>query len=194
MKDSRRCLFNGLALLSLLLCVVTIGLWMRSYWRQDAMPFLARPSSTCFLADWRGHVELTRQYVAPAMPSGWGASTSTYGYVGNFRQGGGVRGGASCDPHLIAPDEFYFGHTVGLGYTTISPSQIVLGFQIWAAPFWLIVLVFATLPIFVAVRQLRASRRSIRGLCSSCGYDLRATPDRCPECGTIPPQREIISN
>jgi hypothetical protein len=39
-------------------------------------------------------------------------------------------------------------------------------------------------------RRRRAQRRKARGLCPDCGYDLRASAERCPECGHV---RRLLS-
>ena len=60
-----------------------------------------------------------------------------------------------------------------------------------AVPLWAIALSTALPPYLVAraiMRQRRERRRlhAEARLCQRCGYDLRATPQRCPECGTVP--------
>jgi len=46
---------------------------------------------------------------------------------------------------------------------------------------------------FVMIRRGHDRLERI-GHCTNCGYDLCATPDRCPECGTVPAKEKIISN
>jgi hypothetical protein len=57
--------------------------------------------------------------------------------------------------------------------------------RVYAVPWWCIAILTAMLPTFALLRWRSIRRRHRTGLCMHCGYDLRATPDRCPECGTV---------
>jgi hypothetical protein len=53
-------------------------------------------------------------------------------------------------------------------------------------PLWALGGLFA-LSYWALVRpMMMADRRRRRGLCPRCGYDLRGSPEKCPECGTVP--------
>lgn len=69
-------------------------------------------------------------------------------------------------------------HMEGCGY-----EMRVISFRCW-----FVAIAFAVFPLYrFAARQRRRRRIAIarQGRCINCGYDLRATPDRCPECGTV---------
>jgi hypothetical protein len=76
-------------------------------------------------------------------------------------------------------------HSVGYG----GPNSM-LG-EVWAlwVPQWFAVLGCLPLPLAVfiprALRRRRLRWRLAARRCTTCGYDLRASPGRCPECGGV---------
>jgi hypothetical protein len=62
-----------------------------------------------------------------------------------------------------------------------NPQKFELG--ILAIPHWILLFLFLLLPFVLLRSRIRTYMRHYRGLCLTCGYDLRSTPNLCPECG-----------
>jgi hypothetical protein len=63
--------------------------------------------------------------------------------------------------------------SVAFSFSCRGGAALALGAVSWLA--WMLP------PILF--RRFRAAHPSRTGLCANCGYDLRASKDRCPECG-----------
>ena len=76
----------------------------------------------------------------------------------------------------------WFGHSRGHYFrgTQATPSRIV---SVSLVVPLILALPLAWVGARVAARPSLHERRRQRGLCPSCGYDTRASPQRCPECG-----------
>jgi hypothetical protein len=84
------------------------------------------------------------------------------------------------------------GFFVGRGYAVIAvlgrPMTICGRGMSFGIPHWAVVAISSILPvrwIWLRHRNGVKDRRS-PDHCRRCGYDLRATPLVCPECGTVP--------
>ncbi len=77
-----------------------------------------------------------------------------------------------------------------VGPVTITTDRVTIVYQrtLPAVPHMLIFVAFAILPAWWFLAWRRRLRRMPDGLCRNCGYDLRMSTDRCPECGKPSPK------
>ncbi len=74
-----------------------------------------------------------------------------------------------CGYKRHKPYEPAFSNSLSIRYSAVTAALVLL-----TCAFWFVVL----------RRWIRRARGGRACLCSHCAYDLRASPDRCPECGT----------
>jgi hypothetical protein len=76
--------------------------------------------------------------------------------------------------------------------------QMTIGFRFnleffSRVPYSICMLLTLALPMIALWRRCRREWRSAH-LCPSCGYDLHASADRCPECGATFPRCETVES
>jgi hypothetical protein len=195
-----RILLNAGAVLSLLLCAATLAVWVRSYWVGDLLyhsrsRFAAvkggpgtqvRVHATeVLLISGRGglavEVRLTDTIASDPVPVPMPASSSI---VESLWKAYPDPRYPQAEPADSLLRRLGFGYRVWDLKWSLSSSR-----RRWWAPAWFVAGLLAVWPGVVVGRALRRRRRrrwAKDGKCATCGYDLRATPERCPECGTVP--------
>jgi len=177
----QRRLFNLFAALSLLLCIGCIARAVLAQYRTDTIGW----------AGWRD--EATQEW------HGWGINSEGWRITVYYFWS---RAGKFDDPTYMngtVPDmtPHGFHHVMADRSTPASvvckriPYSASLTFYLFGVPHLLLAVLAAIAPIVVVNRYARdvierrvGAKRSASGCCPACGYDLRASSDRCPECGS----------
>jgi hypothetical protein len=172
----RRRLLSLLTGLSLVMCVAAAVLWVRSY---SLAQFVGWSDRDRFVGALSSHGLVRLEHGSyPGDDPGWsyvaypppaGASTGLW------------REALARDRHGRRLRD------IGIAYARVDYHGD--GRRVRRAlylPHWLLVAATIAAPAWRVGRMIRARRRPAAGRCPRCGYDLRATPERCPECGTAP--------
>ena len=177
---------NLLTLLSLLLCVAVCALGLRSYWVGTVLVRETRGGWVDW--DWafsRGMVRVFRleKTVGDGAPIGTPVIAGKRGAAPPPAGWKLLHVRAFDPPNEIAVFlDVCEWRLLGCGaYSDTFPDMKV---RAWVAPVWIPALGLSVAPAAWLVSHRRRRVRERAGLCRRCGYDLRATPGRCPECGT----------
>ena len=191
----KRRLLNILTILSALLCVAVVALWVRSYFASDTIQHASVTMTTSGFRWWSRGVNTCKGVVSAGIIRSDYAEVLTPqpnadAYQASLAELRGYSLRTREQPWLSRPAadwRMQGDHPLNRwGFIWQSPdlntpTHRMVGVSA-SAPYWFLLLILS-LPL--APRLVRRLRPRPRGatLCPSCGYDLRATPARCPECG-----------
>jgi hypothetical protein len=173
MASMRRRLSTALAAISLVLIVPILLLWTRSYRQWDILGFLQTTSSGQMqfnaLDSVKGRVIIGSVRNAPRNLPHW----TQDGRLLHTR-----------DASTITFYETTRMQRIGFDFKRSTSRRTGAGQWHLTIPWWFITLLNTTVSILALTYGVRRKKQRGPGACPACGYDLRATPDRCPECGT----------
>jgi hypothetical protein len=196
----KRRLFTILAAVSLTLCVATVALWAcqpiapslflnvagRSVWEVNSSEY---GIDVQHFVDWPEPPKFSIRKVieTPTFAVNWvGASRKEWGKpVGLYFARGTTAVALKADGTV----DWNFPITEPQAFQSARFSPLLPFWEI-KIPHRVLVVLWAIFPTClvigrVSVSALKRARTRI-GLCPECGYNMRATPARCPECGAVP--------
>ena len=173
-RSIRRVAADVLLVASLGLLLAAVGLRVWGQWRSGWVGYAGERRSVVLFSE-RWHVAFCWWEDAGHTADGW--------HGGSNPARPAWDSGMNPDATGVAGLTYYAGRT-----STSDTSRFGGNRPYWVVtcPHWVIALVAAVYPA-VRLRRWRRGRRHGPGLCVRCGYDLRATPGRCPECGGTGP-------
>ena len=164
---------------SLLLFVATVGVWIRSYFLRDIFGYVSTATHNHHMVQsLLGNLHITSHLDGGSTPRplSWQTDRLAHGAIWN--------GGMSSYPVKV---EGFLGHVwQNYIHSPFSPDysrRITMHYRLIVIPYWSPALLFSILPAIWIWRFFKYGHRRKIGHCPKCNYDLRATPERCPECG-----------